>query len=80
MESEKIIKEDSYKDDLINILIKDSMNMSNSITNINNGIDKDINNINNNINNINNNINNINNNINNIVNTIAWWIPIKKMA
>ena len=71
LESPKVLKEDSYKDDLINILIKDSMNMSNSITNINNGIDKDINNINNNI-------NNINNNINNIVNTIAWWIPVKK--
>ena len=64
LESPKVLKEDSYKDDLINILIKDSMNMSNSITNINNGIDKDI--------------NNINNNINNIVNTIAWWIPVKK--
>ncbi|MEI0510705.1 polysaccharide pyruvyl transferase family protein [Brachyspira intermedia] len=71
LEKEKIIKEYSYKDDLINILIKDSMNMSSSISNLQNNNNKTINDVNNNI-------NDINNKINKIVNSIAWWIPVRK--
>ncbi len=38
LEAPKIEKEDTYKDDLINVLIKDTMNMENSISNLNNSI------------------------------------------
>ena len=65
LESEKIIKEDSYKDDLINILIRENMNINVSISNFQNNNDKTI--------------NDINNRINKIVNSLAWWIPVRKL-
>ncbi|WP_083818247.1 polysaccharide pyruvyl transferase family protein [Brachyspira intermedia] len=69
LESPKVLKEDSYKDDLINILIKDSMNMGASISNLqNNNIDISKSKV----------IIDLNNKINKLINTIAWWIPIKK--
>ena len=69
LDSEKIIQEDSYKDDLINILIKENMNMNTSISNLSkNTVNISSSPV----------IHTINNKINKIVNILAWWIPVKK--